>query len=590
MKSKPGSCVVIKSYRETTAPIPCNFRGLSCFSWLHFGLRAQSASLAAILSFCPVLAADLPDVEQAIPAPVKNVGTPAFTEFPGGIRMAVSAATDEAQAHVLQGLNHLHAGWEFEAGRHFAAAMREDPECLLAHWGMLMTLLDPTPESISARNAATERLLVLIEQGKGSELERGYAYGLVKYIEEGAAAAASAFRKVAARFPNDLQAAVFAALFSRGGYDETGAATPHQERAEKDLLALVEKHPQSPVPLNALLFIRAEGPDPEASLELARKLNEMVLVYPPFVHLTGHYEWRCGNHAQAASKFGRAVSLYQNWMKEQSVTTADCPEWLKAECYRIVALFSKGDFISSYAAARKLAGTPLIDDRPASAGNRFLLWEVKTLPARILLSRGLPGNASEAALSLPKPDALKKFHDHTLAYWWIDGVRIALEARRLMDLKDFDGARNALTALTQHGEMMSGVQNLATAGGERSSWLRSFRALEMIASSLRGRLAMTGPAGKRGPAYNWFSSAADRQLPASMLMPPVILTPMAARLGEYHLAEKQADEAIDAFQRALVIFPNDMASLEGLKLAYEAAGKSAGAAQTAEKIESLKAE
>jgi tetratricopeptide (TPR) repeat protein len=547
----------------------------------------HAAALAAILSICPAMAVDVPDVGQAIPSPVKAVGPPAMTEFPGGIRMAVSASTDEAQAHVLQGLNHLHAGWEFEAGRHFAAAMREDPDCLLAHWGMLMTLLDPTPESLPARNAAAERLLDLIEQGKGSELERGYAYGLINYINEGAPAAANAFRKVATRFPNDLQAAVFAALFSRGGYDETGVATPDQELAEKELLALIEKHPQSPIPVNALLFIRAEGPEPAASLEMARKLNGMVPDYPPFVHLTGHYEWRCGNHAQAAALFARTVEFYQNWMREQSVTMADCPEWIKAESYRIVALFSKGDINTAAAAAQKLAATPLIDGRPASAGNRLLLWEAVTLPARMLLAQGKSGGST---VPLPKPDSLKKFHDHTLAYWWIDGLRIVLEARRLIDGKNPDEARNVINALSHHSEMMSGVRKNAAAGGELSAWLRSFRALESLMSESRGLLAMAGPAKQQGTAYNWFSSAADRQLPAAMLMPPMLLSPMAARLAGYHLAEKQHDEAIEAYQRALVLFPNDLASLNGLKRAFDAAGKADEATRIAETIESLKSE
>ena len=166
-------------------------------------------------------------------------------DFPAGIRMAVSASTAEAaQAHVIQGLNHLHGGWEFEASRHFAAAMREDPDCLLAHWGMVMSLLNPSPETGDARNAATDRLFELIEQGKGTELERGYAYGLIKYIEEGPAGAATAFRKVAEKFPNELQAGVFAALFSRGGYDAAGDATPESGSPRKRRCSdLIEKHP-----------------------------------------------------------------------------------------------------------------------------------------------------------------------------------------------------------------------------------------------------------------------------------------------------------------------------------------------------------
>jgi tetratricopeptide (TPR) repeat protein len=546
--------------------------------------------LAGILLTASMAADELPDVERAIPPPVKALGKPALRGFPGGIRMAVTAANDEAQAHVNQGLNHLHGGWEFEASRHFAAAMREDPACLLAHWGMLMCLIDPAPESLAARNAAAERMLELIELGGGTELERGYAYGLVKYMQEGPAAAADAFRKVAEKFPNDLQAAVFAALFGRGGFDESGEAKPDQEAAEKRLLELIEKHPQSPVPLHALLFIRAEGADPSASLDLVHKLGWMVPDYPPFLHLTGHYEWRCGNHREAATAFGRAASRYQEWMKEQEISVADCPEWIKAECYRVVALASPGDFEIALAAAKQVAAIPLAEDRPSSPGNRMLLWEAKTLPARLLLSRSAKGDVAAAAASLPKPDSLKKYHDHTLAYWWIDGLRFAIEGERLLEIADLKGAREVLQALAQHGESFARIRPAAAAGGEASFWNRSFRAMEVLASDLRGRVALAGPANFRGTAYNWFSAAADRQLPASMLMPPPVLRPMAAQLGRYFLDAKQYDEAVEAYQRALAAFPNHMASLTGLQSAYEKSGRAAEAGEILRRIETLKAD
>jgi tetratricopeptide (TPR) repeat protein len=546
--------------------------------------------LAGLGVMASLSAGEVPDVEQAIPPPVKALGKPALRGFPGGIRMAVSAANDEAQAHVNQGLNHLHGGWEFEASRHFAAAMREDPSCLLAHWGMVMCLIDPAPESLAARNAAAERMLELIDQGGGTELERGYAYGLVKYMQEGPAPAADAFRKVADRFPNDLQAAVFAALFGRGGFDESGEATPDQEAAEKCLLELVERHPESPVPLHALLFIRAETPNPADSLEMVHKLGSMVPDYPPFLHLTGHYEWRCGNHGVAASAFGRAASRYQEWRTQQEIPLADCPEWIKAECYRAVALASKGDVDAALAAAKEVAAIPLIEDRPSSPGNRMLLWEARTLPARLLLARAGKGDVAAAAASFPKPDSLKKFHDHTLAYWWIDGLRFVIEADRLLEKNDPSGAREVLQALAHHGESFARMRSAAAAGGEASFWNRTFRAMEVLASDLRGRVALAGPANLRGTAYNWFSSAADRQHRASLLMPPPVLTPMASRLGQYHLDAKQYDEAIDAFQRALAAFPNDLASLTGLQSAYEKAGRAAEAEGILRQIDGLKAD
>lgn len=531
---------------------------------------------------------ETPDVDAAIPGPVKALGEPAMMNFPNGIEMAVTAATELAQAHVNQGLNQLHGGWEFEASRHFAAAMREDPECLLAHWGMVMSLLTPSPETGAARNAATDRLLDLVDAGKGSELERGYANGLIKYIEAGPTEAAIAFANVANQFPNDLQAGIFAALFGRTGYDDFGGATPGQEAAEKRLLAMIEKNPQSPLPLNALLSIRAEGPDLTPSVDLARKLCQMAPDYAPYQHLLGHYEWRSGEHGEAAAAFGRATALYQLWMKESKATVADCPEWVKAECYRIVALVSKGDFDTAYAAARQIAATPLPAKRSTSPGARILRWDATTLPARILLHRGLRGNADEAQHSLPKPGALMDSHGKSLAYWWIDGVRIALETRRLIDEGKFAEARDAVAALTQHGEAMSKTQAGANASGERSAWNRAFRALEILAGDLRGRLALAGPKERIGTAYNWFAAAAERQHPTPMMFPPMILTPMASHLGEYYLAVGQPKEAIESYQRALTDFPNDMNALLGLKAAFDQAKLPDDAAAAEKKIEDLR--
>jgi len=533
------------------------------------------------------LGKDLAALEVAIPPAVKALGAPTPREFPGGIAMAVTAATAEAQAAVNQGLNHLHAGWEFEASRHFAVAMRADPDCLLAHWGMAMALLVPTPATGKARNAAVERMLDLVDQGKGSDLERGYAYGLIKYLEEGPVSAASAFRKVAQKFPNDLQAAIFAALFGRSGYDETGAATPNQQQSEDELAVLVRANPTSPLPLNALLLIRAEAPDLTKNLDAARKLCRMAPDYAPYCHLLGHYQWRCGEHAAAAASFSRATALFGEWMKANKTTLADCPDWVKAECYRAVALASKGDFAAALSAAKKLAATPLPAARASSAGVRMMLWEAQTLPARLLMRRGQPGDAALALAALPKPKTLIPYHDECLAYWGIDGLRIALDVQRLLEEGNLDEARKTFEALGFHGEQMAKAQNLAAEGGERSAWTRAFRAVEMLASEVHARLALAGPATLRGTAYNWFRSAADHQRPAALLYPPVVLTPMLTHLGNYHLADHRPESAIEAFTDALAAFPNDDGTLRCLQRAYEAAKQPDKAAGVAEKIKQL---
>lgn len=551
-------------------------------------LRAMKWLLSAwFAAFAISSAEDLPPVEKAIPSSVQALPEPAPIEIAGGLRMAVSASTEKAQSHVVQGLNHMHGGWEFEASRHFAAAMREDPECLLAHWGMVMCLLSPSPDTDEARIAASERMLALLDQGKGSELERGYAYGLFKYMQGGPVDAATAFRRVADRFPNDMQAAVFSAIFNRSGFNDLGEPTPDQEDAEKQLRELIKKHPDSPIPLHALLLIHAEAADVSDCLEDARRLVRMVPNYPPYFHILGHYEWRCGEHGKAASAFGRACTLFENWRTDNKVTIADSPDWIRTECYRIIALASKGDFDTAYAAARRVAEIPLPEKRIGSAGARVLLWEAKTLPARLLMKRGLKGNTAEALASLPTGETLKPTRQQSLASWWIDAIRLSLEAKRQAENGDLANAKITAAALARHGDAMSRIQPDAAKGGELSAWNRAYRATEVLASEINGRIALAGPPAAHGSAYNWYRSASDRQRPASLLYPPAILGPMTARVGDYYMFAKRPKDAAEVYQEALVQFPNDLDTLRSLAEAYDAAGLKKEAEETRARITAL---
>lgn len=503
------------------------------------------------------LAPEIPPVAECIPEHVSELGPPAVFAFHKGLVTAVTAATDTAQIHALQGLNHLHGGWEFEAMRHFAIAMKEDPRCLMAHWGMVMAMLTTSPETDTYRLATTSRLLELINDGEGTELERGFAYGLVKYIEEGPAGAAAAFRRVADKFPGDLQAEIFAALFGRTGYDVLGSATPNQETAEDRLMKLIVRAPQEALPLHALLLIRAEAPDLRPSLEMARRLCQLVPNYAPYFHVLGHYEWRCGEHSKAAAAFERAAFLYSIWMRDNEAAPADCPGWVRAECYRVVALASRGDFENALASAEKIASITIDPARPSATGTRRLLWDAKTLPARVLLRRAAPGDSAKALAALPKPEDGEPFREKSLSYWWVDGLRMTLEVQRLLDAQMIEKATATISALNLHGQAMSQRQSIASAIGEQTEWRSSFQSLEMLAAEINGRLALAGPPAGHGSAFNWFRASADRQKPSAMLNPPLILTPMAMRLGDYFTARNQGYKAVDAYQEALTAFPTD---------------------------------
>lgn len=533
-------------------------------------------ALGALICLAPIASGEkIPELGQAIPDAVMRLPAPTSTGVPTGITLAIATASESAQTHVNMGLNHLHFGWEFEAARHFAAAMREDPNCLLAHWGMVMALLEGAPETVANRNAAAERMVSLIEDNIGTPLERDYCYALLKQLTDGPAAAADAFRKVASHFPNDMQSGVLVALFTRGGYDVTGEPTPDQENSEKMLLDWIRKMPGNPVPSNALITIRAEAPDLSNTLVYARALCAAHPDYPPFQHLLGHCEWRCGNHREALNAFSKSAALFEKWMTENKISPADCPEWLDAQCYRIVTLNSMGRRQEAFDAAIQLSETKIPDDRKNSPGSRALWWDIKTLPARLALDSGtLPESAPNDKL-LPTAEAAKDLTKHSLAHWWINGLRLALEAQRQLQANQTDAARNTINALSQHGEMMVASQKSASQSAERSDWNRAFRALEMLTANARGLLALAGSESNRNIAYNWFSAAADRQTPSPLMKAPLILTPMAGQIGEYFLTIHQPDKAIEAFEKALKAFPNDSRLIERLTSARESKSKEA---------------
>jgi tetratricopeptide (TPR) repeat protein len=308
------------------------------------------------------------------------------------------------------------------------------------------------------------------------------------------------------------------------------------------------------------------------------------------MHLLGHYELRTGHPAQAVEAFSRAGEAYTKWMKETGLGHVDCPGWVKSECYRAAALAAKGDYPNALAVAKSVAAIKVPPERAASEGGQLLLWEGRTLSARLLMRRSLPGDTALALASLPKPEDQKVYGKRTHAIWMYQGLAIVLEARKALEEGRPDDARKIAEALTVHGVQMAKTREAASASGERSAWIRAFVALEVLASELRGVIAMEGPKDGMGSAFNWYRAALDRQVPASMLMPPTVMLPMQARLAEFYLAKGDAKAAVDILIKAQGLHTNDVEILTRLQTALAKAGQPGQAKEVGREIEKLKSE
>jgi tetratricopeptide (TPR) repeat protein len=114
---------------------------------------------------------------------------------------------------------------------------------------------------------------------------------------------------------------------------------------------------------------------------------------------------------------------------------------------------------------------------------------------------------------------------------------------------------------------MLSLHEQAAKSSSISDYLRALRTLEALAAELRGLIALSGDPEERRTAFNWFTSAVDKQLRPTLLMPPSIVYPMELRLADFYMRMGQPKKAAQTYQEALVRRPNDLATLHGYQRA-----------------------
>ncbi|MBI2497390.1 MAG: hypothetical protein HYV75_05535 [Opitutae bacterium] len=153
---------------------------------------------------------------------------PGLADHPAGdklgtISFAVSG-TPAAQEHVVRGVKLVHHMMYPEADREFAAAVAVEPACALAHWGRAMAIIHPlwpdAPTEAERRQGA-EHIRRGLACPAVTPRERAYLETLGRYFADGAPGDHVAGLKVldgawaalSDRFPEDLDAAAFSALY-----------------------------------------------------------------------------------------------------------------------------------------------------------------------------------------------------------------------------------------------------------------------------------------------------------------------------------------------------------------------------------------
>lgn len=550
-----------------------------------------------VLGGVPV-GADEFEVGSVIHPVVAKLEPPEMIEGFGEGQMAITTSSDQAARHFAQGLTLLNASWDFEAYRHFCEAVKLDPDCLMAYWGIGFCLAGNQHEFFAERKGAIDRMLDLLEaekesgQDRWNAMETGFVKAAGLLLTDGGRAAGETFKAVAEKFPANQQARMFSLLFLQDGYDSTGRPGPGQERANEGLRQLLAENPDDLSVMSVWVNSQADAPGQvprlrEEVLPVARRLVERYPDYPPFHLMRAHAEARCGNAREGLAAATRARGLYEDYLEKEKVTIYDCGGLVRARLYQGFFNEALGDRAQALAVADDLAAMKVNEDRLFSEGAILLMWEGRTLAVRLVMNSSTKEGLVAGRANLQKLPEEAWFQEKSFAIYYRDclgfylAVRLAIADGELaVGKRLFDQFLLRVRAFEQNG-------GLAAETAFAASWRRAMVTLSAMVPEARGLLAGMEKGATRLTAANWFQSARDRQGRPGNLMPPSIPYPMEWRLGNHALRQEDDEKAVKWYREGLALRPNQLDLLRGLQRALQKLGENEKANEVAETIKAI---
>lgn len=404
----------------------------------------------------------------------------------GRVSFPVSCS-DEARAHIEEGVTHLHHMMYEQAAPAFAAAARADESCAMAHWGLAMTsfrpLWRPTSDEDLARGkeevAAAQRL------DAPTPREQGYIKAVAAFFAAPAPVVALRPRDHASRLeawrdaqrtlhelvPDDVDAAAFYALAEISSAQAQSA--PGRERdytRERDAGALLERyfeqHPEHPGLFHYLIHAYDNPTLAPRAESIARRYDRLAPDVPHALHMPSHIFVRTGQWQDAAAWNERSASAALRHPVE-GVTSLHYPHALDYMMYaylqmgdteraqrtleRVRAIDAvQEDFVSAYGIAAAQARFYLEQRRWAEAASlepglpAVLPWE--KFPTALALVHYARGLGAARAGDLAQADAERARIDEIVAqlqaegdvYWasMTKALGNAVEAWRLYERGD----------------------------------------------------------------------------------------------------------------------------------------------------------
>jgi hypothetical protein len=302
-----------------------------------------------------------------------------------GIVNFETSCTPEAQKLFNQGMLYQHSFWYRASQKVFEDALKADPECGIAYWGIALSLLWNPHASPPAKNLAEGASVIAKGKTVGAKTQRerdyidalGTMYADYDKVDHRTRllAYAKAMEQLAQRYPGDDEAQIHYALALNTSASPADKTYANQLKGAAILEPIAERQPQHPGVSHYLIHLYDYPPIAEKGLNAARRYAKIAPAAAHAQHMPSHIFTRVGYWTESIASNTESARVAKD--------AGDLSDQLHAMDYQVYAYLQLGQDAKAKALIDEMADVTGLTETYMPGP-----YALAVSPARYVVERG----------------------------------------------------------------------------------------------------------------------------------------------------------------------------------------------------------